>query len=254
MSYGTIDVTFHDASCRVRINRPEAGNTINRRLIEELHTLVSVCDAMDTERPITVFILEGLPDVFCAGGDFEAVGADAGGTDPEPLYDLWARLSRGSFVAIGVVRGRVNAGGLGMASACDIILADRTASFGLSELLFGLYPACVLPFLVRRIGFQKAHYLALMTRPISAEDAFRWGLVDAVDDDLERLLRQHMVRLQRLSKAAIGRYKRYAGSVADQIESCKALAVAANREMFADPEIRHNIARYTTELKFPWET
>jgi polyketide biosynthesis enoyl-CoA hydratase PksH len=251
MSYDTIDVTFHDTTCQVRINRPEAGNTINSRLVEELHAVISVCERADTVRPVTIFILEGLPDVFCAGGDFEASADDA---DPEPLYDLWTRLSHGSFVAIGVVRGRTNAGGVGMASACDIVLADRTASFGLSELLFGLYPACVLPFLIRRIGLQKAHYLALMTRPISADDALRWGLVDAVDDDLDKLLRQHVTRLQRLSKPAIGRYKRYIGALANPVESCKSLALAANREMFSDPEIRRNILRYMTELKFPWDT
>ena len=168
MPYDTIDVAFHDATCRIRINRPEAGNTINARLVEELRAVVSVCERADAERPVTVCILEGLPEVFCAGGDFEAVRAGSDDADPEPLYALWSRLSRGPFVAIAVVRGRANAGGVGMASACDIVLADRTASFALSELLFGLYPACVLPFLVRRIGLQKAHYLALMTRPISA--------------------------------------------------------------------------------------
>jgi polyketide biosynthesis enoyl-CoA hydratase PksH len=254
MSYDTIDVTFEDAICRVRINRPDAGNTINARLVEELHAVVSICEQADVARPVTIFILEGLPEVFCAGGDFAATNAGSGAADPEPLYDLWVRLSRGPFVAISVVRGRANAGGVGMASACDIVLADRTASFGLSELLFGLYPACVLPFLVRRIGLQKAHYLALMTRPIGAEDALRWGLVDAVDDDADKLLRQHVARLQRLSRPAIGRYKRYIGAFADHVESCKPLALEANREMFADPEIRRNILRYMTELKFPWDT
>jgi polyketide biosynthesis enoyl-CoA hydratase PksH len=250
MSFNTIDVTFRDATCRVRINRPEAGNTINGRLVEELHSVLSVCERVDTAPPVTIFILEGLPDVFCAGGDFEAAPDDA---DPEPLYELWTRLARAPFVVIGVVRGRTNAGGVGMASACDIVLGDRTASFGLSELLFGLYPACVLPFLIRRIGLQKAHYLALMTRPINADDALRWGLVDAVDDDLDKLLRQHVSRLERLSKPAIGRYKRYIGALADSVESCKSLALAANREMFSDPEIRRNILRYMTELKFPWD-
>ena len=105
--------------------------------------------------------------------------------------------------------GMANGGGVGFVAASDIVLADETAQFGLSELLFGLFPACVLPFLIRRIGFQKAHYLTLMTQPISAQQAQTWGLVDACAKRSDSLLRKHLLRLSRLSKASIRRYKKY---------------------------------------------
>jgi len=62
---------------------------------------------------------------------------------------LWLRLATVRTVTISHVRGKANAGGIGFVAASDIVLADETAQFSLSELLFGLYPACVLPFLIR---------------------------------------------------------------------------------------------------------
>lgn len=250
--FETLEVSRQGTVCTVRIDRPEADNAINARLVEELDAVLRHCEDGDGAQTVSVLVLEGSPKAFCVGGDLDAT-AVGGPSDPEPLYDLWLRLARGPFVVISVVRGRVNAGGVGFVAASDIVLAGRDATFGLSELLFGLYPACVLPFLIRRVGAQRAHYLTLMTRPFGAEDALRWGLADAVDEPVEVLLRAHMTRLQRLGRPAIGRYKRYLGEIAAGLETAKPAALAANRAMFADSEVQRNIRRYVTELKFPWE-
>lgn len=252
MEYETLDVAFNDGLYRVRLDRPAAGNALNARMVEELAGVVTRCEAADGDRPVTILVLEGAADVFCTGGDFEAT---AGGAplDPAPLYDLWARMAAGPFLSIALVRGRVNAGGVGLACASDLVLCDRTATFALSELLFGLFPACVMPFLVRRTGVQKAHYLALMTRPIAADEALASGLADAVGDDVEALLRAHLPRLKRLTRPAVGRYKRYMAELSDIVAHAKPLALAANRALFDDATVRRNISRYVTEMKLPWE-
>lgn len=250
MEYTTLTANFDKGLCRARLDRPEARNAINTQMIAELDAVVARCEAGEAG----ILVLEGAPTVFCSGGDFEATAAAREVADPEPLYRLWQRLATGPFVSIALVRGRVNAGGVGFAAAADIVLADRSASFSLSELLFGIFPACVLPFLVRRVGLQKAHYMTLMTRPFPAEEALASGLVDALDDDAEALLRKHLLRLQRLSPAAIGRYKAYLADLAGrQLAEAKPAALAANRAVFAEPEVQHNIRRYVGEGKFPWE-
>jgi polyketide biosynthesis enoyl-CoA hydratase PksH len=252
MSYETLDVRILDGVCRIRLDRAAAGNALNTRMVSELANVLSRCEAGDGVQPITVVVLEGAPDVFCSGGDFEAaVGGEA--LDPELLYDLWTRLAAGPFISIALVRGRANAGGVGLACACDLVLCSRTATFALSELLFGLFPACVMPFLVRRIGTQKAHQLALMTKPVGADEALACGIADAVGDDAEALLRAHLPRLTKLSGPAIGRYKRYMMELSDVVSRAKPMAVAANRAMFDDPVVRRNISRYVAEMKFPWE-
>jgi polyketide biosynthesis enoyl-CoA hydratase PksH len=253
MDYETLQVNFDKGICRVRLDRPAAQNGIDARMIVELDDVFSRCEGRDMAAPVAILVLEGTPSVFCAGGDFQALASTSEVADPEPLYRLWQRMAAGPFVSISLVRGRVNAGGMGFVAAADIVLADRSAVFSLSELLFGIFPACVLPFLVRRIGLQKAHYLTLMTRPFSVDEALSYGLVDALDDDAEVLLRRHLLRLQKLSQPAVARYKTYLGGLAGQLEVLKPAALEANRTLFADPEVQLNIRRYVEEAKFPWE-
>jgi polyketide biosynthesis enoyl-CoA hydratase PksH len=253
VTYETIKVQFQDSICFLQIDRPQAGNTISSRLVAELHDAVSAC-----EESATVIVLSGTPEVFCAGADFKAIaGASKSAFErsdgPEPLYDLWLRLATGPYVTISHVRGKVNAGGVGFVAASDVVLADESAQFSLSELLFGLYPACVLPFLIRRIGFQKAHYLTLMTQPISAKQACEWGLVDACEPLSEALLRRHLQRLRRLSKVAIRRYKSYVSRISAPLQELKSLAVAANLEIFSDAGNLQAITRYVEQGVFPWE-
>lgn len=252
MTWETLSVEFNANICRVRFNRPDSGNTINAKMVEEISAVLQHCDE-ERATPITILIFEGAPDVFCAGGDFEATASNSEPDDPEPLYDLWLRLTTAPLIVISVVKGRTNAGGVGFVAASDIVLADTSATFSLSELLFGLFPACVMPFLIRRIGFQKAHYLTLMTRPIGTEEALSCGLVDGVANPVEPLLSQHLARLRHLDKSALGRYKTYMSETAELLQQRKEPALAANRELFADPTVQSNIARYVKDMKLPWE-
>ncbi len=257
MNYQTIKVRFQESICFLQFNRPEANNTINDLLIEECHHVLALC-----EESATILVLEGSPEVFCFGADFqgihqgmqEKIGEQQPSTrTPEPMYDLWLKLATGSFITISHVRGKANAGGVGFVAASDIVLANETAQFSLSELLFGLFPACVMPFLIRRIGFQKAHYLTLMTQPVSIQQAHAWGLVDAYEVQSESLLRKHLLRLRRLSKPAISRYKHYMSELNNSLLQSKAMALAANQEVFSDPRNLEGIYWYVEKGKFPWE-
>jgi polyketide biosynthesis enoyl-CoA hydratase PksH len=252
MTYQTIQARFQEQICFIKFNRPDANNTINDRLIAEFHQVLSLC-----EESVSIVVLEGSPEYFCFGADFQEIRAtlahDKGEHSPEPLYDLWLRLATGPYITISYVRGKANAGGVGFVAASDIVIADETAQFSLSELLFGLFPACVLPFLIRRIGFQKAHLLTLMTQPISAQQGYDWGLVDGYDAQRsDTLLRKHLLRLRRVSKVGIKRYKSYMSSLQD-LHQTKALALSANREVFSDRHNIEGILRYVDKGKFPWE-
>jgi polyketide biosynthesis enoyl-CoA hydratase PksH len=253
MTYETIKTRIEDSVCYVQIDRPHANNTINARLVAEFHDVLSAC-----EHSARIVLVSGSPEVFCLGADFKALASAPSAmaheqSAPGPLYDLWLRLAQGPFVTIAQVRGKANAGGIGFVAACDLVLADETAQFTLSELLFGLYPACVLPFLIRRVGFQKAHHLTLMTQAIGASQACQWGLVDAFEATSDALVRRQLVRLRRLSKTAIGRYKRYMSDIHAPLTALKAPAVAANVQMFSDSGNLQAISRYVELGLFPWE-
>jgi polyketide biosynthesis enoyl-CoA hydratase PksH len=248
--YETVKVRFEHSICFLQIDRPEAKNTINSRLIAECSDVLRQCEEL-----ATIVVLSGSPDVFCFGADFQSMATVAEeSVAPGPIYDLWLKMATGPYVTISHVRGQVNAGGVGFVAASDIVLADETAQFSLSELLFGLYPACVLPFLIRRIGFQKTHYLTLMTQPISVKQACEWGMVDAFEPSSEALLRRHLQRQRRLSKTAIRRYKSYMNRIYAPLENLRASAVAGNLEVFTDRNNLQAITRYVERGLFPWES
>jgi polyketide biosynthesis enoyl-CoA hydratase PksH len=253
MTYRTIRFQLQDSIARLQLERPAARNAINSLLIEECLDALGHCTEV-----ASVLVVSGSPEVFCVGADFDELrNAAASGAlehqQPQLLYDLWTQLAAGPFVSVAQVRGKVNAGGVGFVAACDIVLADEQAQFSLSELLFGLLPACVLPFLIRRIGFQRAHYLTLTTQPIGARQARDWGLVDALAPDCDDLLRQHLLRLRRLSKPAVARYKRYVRELHPAVDAARPHAVAANLEVFSDPANLAAISRYVDTGRFPWE-
>jgi len=252
--FDTLRVRLDDDICFIQLYRPNAGNAINDRMVTELDTVLAAC-----EPAVKVVVLEGLPEVFCAGADFEEIRERVDGLaqdealGPGPLYDVWHRLAHGPYISIAHVRGRANAGGVGFVAACDVVLSDDKAVFSLSELLFGLMPACVLPFLIRRVGQAKANYLTLMTQPITAAQAEAWGLVDGCEANSENLLRKKLLRLRLLGKAGIVRYKRYVRDLDATLAAAREPALAANREVFSDPDNLARVARYVRTGKLPWE-
>lgn len=259
MNYQTLQVRFQGPICFLSFHRPQANNTINNVMLEECAHVISLC-----EESITIVVLEGLPEVFCLGADFAEMhpGLTNGQQYEqtwELLYDLWYKLATGPYITVSYVRGKANGGGVGFVAASDIVLADHTAQFSLSQLLFGLFPSHVLPFLIRRVGFQKAHYLSLMTQPISVQRAYSWGLVDEYEETHSSLLRKHLLRLTHLSKTGILQYKRYMNELnarqgqALSLREAKSLALAAKQEMWSDPENLKGIFRYVEDGLFPWE-
>ncbi len=250
--FETIQVNFDEDICYLQIYRPDANNTINDLLIEECSQVLNQCEAS-----AKIIVLEGLPEVFCFGADFQEIQKSLAGEpkqqDPGPLYNVWQQLALGTYITIAHVRGKANAGGIGFIAACDIVLCEEKAVFSLSELLFGLIPACVLPYLIRRIGFSKAHYMTLMTQPISAMQAHTWGLVDAFEENSKNLLRKHLLRLRRLSKTGISRYKRYMGNLNDILITSKLKALEANKEVFSDQSNLEKIEYFVKTGIFDWE-
>ncbi len=86
------------------------------------------------EDSIVILVLEGLPEVFCFGADFKGIhdrmsSGQLIDQSPEPLYDLWLKLTTGPYITISHVRGKANAGEVGFVAASDIVLADQTAQF-----------------------------------------------------------------------------------------------------------------------------
>lgn len=253
MNYQTLKIDYQSAVQRIQIYRPEANNSINSQLIQEL---LSALQAAEADETVKVLILEGLPDVFCTGMDFQEV-ADGTNIDAKAsshdYYNILKQMSQSSKVIVSLVRGKVQAGGVGLVAVSDIVIADETVTFVLSELLFGLLPACVLPFLIRRIGFQKAYRLALTTQEISASEAYNLGLVDEYGSNTNKLISQYVKRLKYLPSSGVRELKSYISQLWIIQSETQELAVNKISSLLDDPTVQAKIKRFNNEGVYPWQ-
>ncbi len=182
MPYSTLTLDFDGPLAIVTLNRPDKRNAISYELIEEL---LRALDEVE-KSPAQILILTGAGKAFCSGMDLENLRSITGRTEAENLADsaTMARLFRSLYdfpkVTIAAVNGPAIAGGCGLATLCDFTLASSEAKFGYSEVRIGFIPAIVSAFLLRQVGEKHARDLLLTGRIISADEAFRMGLINEI--------------------------------------------------------------------------
>lgn len=253
--------TFETIKCRtqkavafLQICRPDADNSINATLIKEM--MIALLQLEENDE-VKVIVLQGSPEHFCTGMDLNAVGNERRDAlfedDPDAYYDLLKYFATSSKIIISVVEGKVNAGGVGMVAASDIVIANEAATFSLSEVLFGLLPACVMPFLIRRVGYQKAKWMTLTTQSISAERAFNIGLADEISPNVNDALRRNLLRLTRLETRTIRELKDYMSSLWIINEQTQQLAVSKITGLMRSEKVQANIKNYVQHGIFPWD-
>jgi enoyl-CoA hydratase/carnithine racemase len=131
------------------------------------------------------------------------------------VHCVWLIRSCGKPV-VAAVDGETLAGGVGLAAACDLVVATERSTFGMPETLFGLIPAITLPVLLERMPPQKVRLLTMTARSYGAAEAQALGLVDVVTsaDALVPTVRAHVRSLGRTSPEAVGAVKRLCGNLA----------------------------------------
>ena len=166
---------------RITLNRPEKRNALNPELISALKKAVQ-----DSDRLI---LLSGAGSDFCSGADLSGLHnmAEANVLDhlasAREMADLFIAMRRHPHPIIAAVRGRALAGGCGLATAADIILASESAQFGYPEVYIGFVPAMVMAILRRCVSEKRAFELIATGDVISAQTAFDYGLVNRVFAD-----------------------------------------------------------------------
>jgi enoyl-CoA hydratase len=154
----------------ITLNRPEAMNAINGALS---HGLVAAVEQLDGDAGLTAGVLTGAGRGFCAGMDLKAFSR---GEDIGPLMQFVRTGTRKPL--IGAIEGFALAGGLELALTCDLLVAARGAKLGIPEVSVGLFAAAGgLLRLPSRVGYGKAMEMAITADPITAEEAFQYGLV-----------------------------------------------------------------------------
>lgn len=165
------------------LNRPEKRNALNGELVAALKSGLSEADADDS---IRVIALRGAGKDFCSGADLAelakiaTMGPDDSLEDARSLGALFTQMRSCTKPIVGVVHGRALAGGCGLASACDLVLAEEGAEFGYPEVYLGFVPALVMTILRRRMGEGRAFELVAQGDRFGAVRAEELGLVNRV--------------------------------------------------------------------------
>jgi methylglutaconyl-CoA hydratase len=183
MNYDTIRLAQAGDVAEVTLDRADRRNALNAELVSELRHAFHVIRQDETVRTV---ILTGAGRAFSAGADLEYLRQVSGYSYAENLQDsrkmmeLFAAIAAYPGLVIAAVNGPALAGGCGLATACDLVVAAEEAVFGYPEVRIGFVPAIVLNFLLRRVSGAAARELVLTGRAIDAARARQIGLVHEV--------------------------------------------------------------------------
>lgn len=170
------------------LNRPEKKNAIDTPMID---ALLATLERADLDQDAHVVAIRGAGADFCAGMDLNELLASADKSVEDNrraalrFGEIFIRMRRIPKPIVALVRGRALAGGCGLATACDLVLATESATFGYPEVQRGFVPAIVLTMLKRTLGEKVAFDLAATGRTLTGSEAAELGLVSRVYEDAD---------------------------------------------------------------------
>ncbi|MCX6154318.1 MAG: enoyl-CoA hydratase/isomerase family protein [Candidatus Kapabacteria bacterium] len=181
MNYQTIELDIQNKVATIRLNRPDVHNALNNILIYDLY---DAFESLLHQSDVRVIVLTGNGKSFCAGADLNWMKSVVH-YSYEQNYEESLKLAKLMYLifnhtkpVIAKINGSAIGGGVGLMSVCDILVANETAKFGLSEVRLGLVPAAISPFVMSRIGESHSRELFITGERISAAKALRIGLLN----------------------------------------------------------------------------
>jgi methylglutaconyl-CoA hydratase len=193
---------------RITLNRPEKRNALNDALINSLKNALSEANKNENLRAV---VIKGAGKDFCSGADLSALQKIAESDvlenlwDAENLLELLAMIRKIKIPVIAAVQGRALAGGCGLATACDIVLASKTARFGYPEVKIGFVPAMVMAILRRNLSEKKSFELITQGFEFSSDEAENFGLINRVFDDetFDEDVKNYVSVYEKVSRSAV---------------------------------------------------
>jgi len=181
--YDTILYSIENKIAKVYLNRPEVHNAFNEVMIAELTDVFTRITKEDETR---VVVLTGKGESFCAGADLNWMkrminfSYEQNLEDSLKLSELFYLMYSLPKPIIAAVNGAAIGGGTGLVAVCDIAIASDNAKFSLSEVKLGLVPACISPYVIRKVGEGQAREFFLTGERVTAQKALELGLVNQV--------------------------------------------------------------------------
>lgn len=206
-------VEVQDGVATLELNRPDKRNALNGDLVAALAAAV---DETAADPAVRVVCIRGAGPDFCSGADLAELEAIAtkgpmeSVTDAQRLGDLLIALRNHPRPVVAVVHGKALAGGCGLATACDLVVARDDAQFGYPEVHLGFVPAMVLSILRRKVGEARAFELVVRGRRVKADEAREMGLINRVfaAEEFEGAAADYLRELAALPPSALELTKR----------------------------------------------
>lgn len=239
---------------RITLARPEKRNALDRATAEELAQGLFAL----SESAVRVVAIDAEGPDFCAGADLQALEEMIDSPrqvhieDAKALGHVFHTIRRMEKPVVALVKGRAFAGGAGLASACDIVLAQEDARFAYPEVAVGFVPAMVMTMLRRSVGEKHAFDLVSTGRVLTAEEAERVGLVSRVFStaEFDRASAAVLETLAAASASALAAtktlfYKLDNMGFLDGISA----GIVANADARATADFRDGVKRFTNRKK-----
>jgi methylglutaconyl-CoA hydratase len=200
--------SLNGATARITLNRPNKRNALNDAVIAGIKDALKKAAGEENARAI---LISGAGKDFCSGADLSALQKIAGASvaenseDARSLLELFLLIRQVPVPVIAAVTGRALAGGCGLASACDLVLASASARFGYPEVKIGFVPAMVTAILRRNVSEKRAFELITRGDEIGAQQAKEFGLVNQIfnDETFVADVDEYVKKFEGLSKQAI---------------------------------------------------
>jgi methylglutaconyl-CoA hydratase len=251
MAYSLLQTEIDAGIGRIWLNRPEKRNALDRTMVEELR---AAAEEMGSNESVRAIVLGGRGPAFCAGADLDYLRRMAAFTVLDNMDDsaALARTLKTIYEVpkpvIARVRGPAIAGGCGLATVCDIVVAGAEASFGYTEVRIGFIPAIVMAFLLRKVSQIQSRELLLSGRIIGAGEAHARGLVTRLvegDEDLDGVVNEIATAITKASPSAVALTKEMLTAL-DGMPLDSALDYAARMNALArmTPDCQEGIAKF----------
>ncbi len=235
---------------QITLNRPEKRNALNDELIAALKAALRDADADEGLRAV---VIRGAGKDFCSGADLSALQKIASASyeenldDARSLAELFLLIRKVKVPVIAAVHGRALAGGCGLATACDLVIATRSAMFGYPEVKIGFVPAMVAAILRRNLGEKKSFELLTQGFEFSALEANAIGLVNAVfeDEAFDVAAIEYASHYAKVSGSAVAMTKRLLYDIDSlSLDEAIALGVETNARARMTDDCKKGVAKF----------
>lgn len=239
---------------RIVLARPEKKNALDRQMADELAEALFAL----SESPVRVVAIDSEGPDFCAGADLAAIEQMLDAPRQQHIDDATAlghvfhTIRRMEKPVVALVRGRAYAGGAGLASACDIVLAHEDARFAYPEVTIGFVPAMVMTMLRRSVGEKQAFDLVSTGRILKADEAMAMGLVSRVfaSTEFDPLSKAVLNKLAEAPASAMASTKTlfYKLDTLGFLDGISA-GIVANADARATPAFREGVKRFSSRKR-----